>query len=62
MATKKFLIEVEEGETLCDKCPFFKFECRTDILSNIDCNEVDFATMKIKELEENNESKSNRNR
>jgi hypothetical protein len=56
MAIKKFLIEVEEGETRCSKCPFG--DCPVSFPNSpINCKEYDLATMKIKELEENNESK-----
>lgn len=60
MATKKFIIEVDEGTTDgCDICPF-----QTVLLKacknppKLNCFNYDLATMKIKELEENNESKS----
>ena len=48
MATKKFVIEVEEGATNCSKCPFAN--CCSKC--TIDCNYVDLATMKIKEMED----------
>ena len=54
MATKKFLIEVEEGKTKCDKCPFhiiFPPMCN-GALNGLNCNSLNLATMKIKELEE----------
>lgn len=58
MATKKFIIEVEEGQTGCSECPIAKI---ADCLINQEalqiCDKFDLATMKIKELEENNESK-----
>ena len=54
MATKKFIIEVEEGLTDgCDICPF-----QTALLGacknppKLSCLNYDLATMKIKELEE----------
>lgn len=55
MATKKFLIEVEEGETHCDycviesegHCPRAKFN-----KLGIDCDYYNLATMKIIEMEE----------
>ena len=67
MATKKFIIEVEEGWTKCDKdCPFagaafLGYQCglHNEIgFGELQCTKYNLATMKIKELEENNESKS----
>ena len=51
MATKKFIIEVEEGETQCDKCPIM--DC-TVVLEGgaINCDKWNLVTMKIKEYEE----------
>lgn len=50
---KKFRIEVEEGNTDCRFCPFYagRGEC-VGPLKNLDCLEVNLATMKIKELGE----------
>lgn len=50
MATKKFIIEVEEGETQCEDCPFDGCKCKTDLIP--DCNKYDLSMMTIKELEE----------
>ena len=53
MATKKFIIEVEEGKTKCDWCPL-----QTTIgnccggIGELDCFAYNFATMKITEMEE----------
>ena len=65
MATKKFIIEMEEGRTECGKCPYNMLTegCRFNKVNQykqtgFDCNKHNLATMKIKELEENNESKS----
>ncbi len=59
MATKKFIIEVEEGNTMdCEVCPLDYIKCTRACFDYIDCSVVNLATMKIKELEENNESKS----
>lgn len=65
MATKKFIIEVEEGETECLECPF---AIRTLGGSTVDCfmgckdvgcEKYNLATMKILELEEeNNDSRT----
>lgn len=55
MVTKKFIIEVEEGVTKCNECPEGIACGGLDILH---CTEYNFATIRIKELEENNESKS----
>lgn len=52
MATKKFIIEVEEGETkYCENCPLglLYLDCTAQRIS---CAEYNFRTMKIKELEE----------
>ena len=58
MATKKFIIEVEEGRVECENCPFDGCNCGREPLSVLDCDKYNLATMKIQELEENNESKS----
>ena len=61
MATKKFLIEVEEGNTKCDNfCPLKKYngdcadvyEYVEKVIPFLRCREYNLATMKIKELEE----------
>ena len=52
MATKKFIIEVEEGITECKNCPFNEApDCNgTNWIERfIGCTRYDFATMKIKE-------------
>lgn len=54
MTTKKFLIEVEEGDTDCNKCPL---RVTSELCTNTKCSKINLATMKIKELEEENESK-----
>lgn len=57
MATKKFLIEVEEGMTLCKDCPY-KIEnaaCNCPFRMKVSqCRKYNLATMKIKEYEEDN--------
>lgn len=63
MATKKFLIEVEEGETCCDNCPM---ECQGYCPSTTmgvlgRCDELNLATMKIKEYENDNRDTSTHN-
>ena len=61
MATKKFIIEVEEGMTDCVNCPMECYGyCPSTQLDKmgLDCNVLNLATIKIKELEENNESKA----
>lgn len=55
MATRKFLIEVEEGRTECDNC--FAKEYGICVYpywlhSVIDCDKYNLATMKIKEYED----------
>ena len=56
MATKKFLIEVEEGVSKCSTCPLDRMDggCHylLEIMFNITCNHINLATMKIKELED----------
>ena len=53
MATKKFIVEVEEGDTLnCESCPLFCKYCAEERLSLLQCTKYNLATMKIKELEE----------
>lgn len=66
MATKKFIIEVEEGITGCDTCPLqVDSECAdadrkiesTMVFTN--CFRYNLSTLKIKELEaENNDSRT----
>lgn len=53
MATKKFIIEVEEGRTGCSECPLAKIaDCYLyqEVLQI--CDNYDLTTIKIKELEE----------
>ena len=54
IATKKFIIEAEEGCTKCTECPFD--ECRCFELgyvdAEMDCGKYNLATMKIKSMEE----------
>lgn len=52
MATKKFILEVEEGRTMCHKCPFQTIDCTEEIYNVLDCGNYNLATMRIKELEE----------
>jgi hypothetical protein len=56
MATKRFLIEVEEGVSQCSTCPLDKMDGRChyvlEILFNSTCQHLNLATMKIKEYEE----------
>jgi hypothetical protein len=56
MATKKFIIEVEEGESNCIECPFHLIsDCikvaRMFIPKGATCWHLNLATMKITELE-----------
>lgn len=56
MAIKRFIIEVEEGETICKKCPLFLIgECSkiVKIFTKNKCLDIKLNTMKIKELENN---------
>ena len=53
MATKKFMLEVEEGETVCgEHCPLYTESgyCSGGIYS-LDCHKYNLATMRIRELE-----------
>ena len=56
MATKKFLIEVEEGVSKCSDCPFLycKYICKYGEGGGVivDCDQHNLATMKIKEMED----------
>ena len=61
MATNKFIIEVEEGRTMCDKdCPFagaafLGYQCglHNEIgFGELQCTKYNLATMKIKEYED----------
>ena len=49
MATKKFLLEVEEGTTKCKDCPFNEYRCSKlgYIDAEMDCIKYNLATMKI---------------
>lgn len=62
MATKKFIIEVEEGVSKCSTCPLFELEdgCTSflRLIFKKTCNHYNLSTMKIKELEENNERRN----
>ena len=51
MATKKFIIEVEEGSTLCANCPFDAERCHR-VGDDIPCETHNLATMKITEYNE----------
>lgn len=51
MATKKFIIEVEEGQVRdCYNCPFNSLNC--DKYNLLDCDKLNLATMKISEYED----------
>ena len=58
MATKKFIIEVEEGNTECnDNCPFREYgeickEIGWGSKKEFNCNKYNFATMKMTEYNE----------
>lgn len=54
MATKKFIIEVEEGQTICPQCPFQATDCTEEIYDVLNCGKYNLATMKIKEYEDKN--------
>lgn len=56
MATKKFLLEVEEGRSLCPQCPLKDIDCSVMMYNILDCSKYNLATMKIKELGKNNEN------
>ena len=49
----KFTLEIEKGVTKCSECMFHQGLCRfPDELHPINCYEFNLATVKIKELEE----------
>ena len=57
MATKKFIIEVEEGNTECSECPFRQNDKMCEEFGwcsekEFNCDKYNLATMKIKEMEE----------
>ena len=54
MATKKFLIEVEEGETKCEEGPFYIYfpPMCNGAPNGLECRKINLATMKIKEYED----------
>ena len=58
MATKKFIIEVEEGRTECnDSCPFREYGegCKNhnwNSNNKFNCDHYNLATMRITEMEE----------
>ena len=53
MATKKFIIEIENGITKCKDCEFCDVANCPVFYSDeiLDCNKYNLATMKIKKLE-----------
>ena len=57
MATKKFIIEVEEGNTECNICPYALKDSNGLLVNCIGtkhshCTKYNLATMKIKEYED----------
>ena len=50
MVTKKFLLEVEEGKTMCHKCPFQTVDCTEEMYKVLDCGSYNLATMKIEPI------------
>ena len=53
MATKKFIIEVEEGKTECIYCPLQRYLDPTcQGINDISCKKYKLSTMKIKEYED----------
>lgn len=57
MATKKFIIEVEEGDTSCRECPIIA-DCDEPGMCGctrlVNCCDYNLATIKIKEYEDKN--------
>ncbi len=49
MAIKKFIIEVEEGQSNCKDCPLYVGSRGCIRFASIDCNKYDYSTMKITE-------------
>jgi hypothetical protein len=55
MATKKFIIEVDEGRTECEMCPYMSIKglgCSS--VQVLNCTMYNLATMRIKEYNEPN--------
>lgn len=53
MTKKKFIIEVEEGETKCDDyCPVVGCQGWVGGFEQLCCDKYNLATMKIKEYED----------
>ena len=54
MATKRFIVEIEEGCTICDNCPIeYQGYCSLSKIAELglDCDVLNLATLKIKEYE-----------
>ena len=49
MAIKKFIIEVEEGQSNCMDCPLYVKRRGCIRFASIDCDKYDYSTMKITE-------------
>lgn len=56
MTTRKFVIEVEEGVSKCSDCPLDRMDgvCHypLEIMFNTTCNQINLATIKIKEYDD----------
>lgn len=51
----KFIVEVEEGHTQCEHCPFADSEiCVSDLWAGegFNCQEYDFSEVEIKKVED----------
>ena len=54
---KQFILEVQEGNTDCDQCPFSNNKCFYHICTYLNenkiCNNYDFSQINIEEYNEN---------
>ena len=53
----KFILDVQEGTTQCEHCPFADSEiCENALWSDMgfDCTKYDFSTLEIEEYETSN--------
>lgn len=58
MASKKFIIEVEEGQSNCKECALYVGWRGCIRFASIHCDKYDYSTMKISEYQEKNNTMS----
>ena len=58
MASKKFIIEVEEGPSNCKECALYVGWRGCIRYASIDCDKYDYSTIKISEYQEKNNTMS----